>query len=287
MKTKKTYTLALLFIFAVSLMAQKREAINFTVKNPEKTFVGAVLEYKSINDDAHRFVNITVPEAIHISFSIPVKSQTIVPSYENMMKVVRESVIASGEIKMSEGFSFQLLEINSYEALFWYFGQTVNTETFFGIPKNAKPQKTSVVVNMTQTFFSISMDFPNKERLYDKDPEVIKRAEELVYVGTLSYGRKITSLVEAEIPYIDLKLAIEEALNPNKPLSAKNRSILANADIRMMAFGNPILPEANSDNPFATAMSYFNKPVTIDDFGVPLQFTAAYIKDNGVFNNEY
>lgn len=141
MKTKKTYTLALLFIFAVSLMAQKREATNFTVKNPEKTFVGAVLEYKTINDDVYRFVNITVPEAIRISFSIPVKPQTIVPSYENMMKVVRESVMANGNIKSQQSFSFQLKEIKSYEELFWYFGQTVNTETFFGITQNSKPKK--------------------------------------------------------------------------------------------------------------------------------------------------
>ena len=41
MKTKKTYTLAILFIFAVSLMAQKRGAINFTVKNPEKNICGS------------------------------------------------------------------------------------------------------------------------------------------------------------------------------------------------------------------------------------------------------
>lgn len=144
-----------------------------------------------------------------------------------------------------------------------------------------------MVVDITQAFFKIYMDFPDDGKLHDKDPEVTKRADELVYVGSLSFGRKVTVLVEAEIPFIDLKLAIEESLNVNKSLSAKNRTILANADIRIMTLGNPILPEVNSDNPFAAVMSYFNKPVTIDDFGVPLQFTASDIKDNSIFVSKY
>lgn len=287
MKTK-TIPIVLFLLFTLPSAAQKNEATNFAVKNPDKTFVGAVLEYKSVNADVHRFVNLTVPEPITISFSIPIKSKTIVPSYENMMKLVRESVIASGKIEANQSFSYQLQQINSYDLLMWYFGQTVNTETFFGIPLNAKPRKTTAIVGMTQTFFSIGMDFPDDGKLHDKDPEVTRKADQLVYIITLSFGRKVTAVVEADIPFSTLKTAIEEALGSDgKPISPKSSAVLANADIRIMTLGDAAIPELKPDNPFASVMEYFQKPVTAEDFGVPIQFTAAYIKGNSVFSNEY
>ncbi|MDO5664529.1 MAG: hemolysin [Bacteroidia bacterium] len=286
MKTK-IQIIIISLLCTLSLSAQNK-ATHITVKNPERAFVGAVLEYKSINTDEHRFVNVTVPEPITISFSIPIKSQTITPSYENMMKAVRESVMASGKIKSQQNFSFQLKEIKSYEELYWYFGQTINTSTFLGIPVNTKPQKIIAVVDLTQEYFSINMDFPDNGKLYDKDPQIAKQIDDLIYLGHLSFGRKVTVVVESEMPFFNLKSAIEEAItSEEKPISKRSYSILANADIRIMVLGNLSLPKQNPDNPFSAVISYFQKPVTIDDFGVPLRFSATYIKDNSVFENEY
>lgn len=286
MKTKISL-LTLSFLCLLPLAAQVAMH-GIAVKNPDKTCIGAVMEHKSINSDAHRFVNITAPEPIRIYFSLPVKDQTIITTYENMMKTIRESVVASGKIKAHHGFSFQLLEIKSYDRLSWFFGQTMSPQTFFGIPSNTKLLKTTVVVNMTQSFFSIGMDFPNDGKLYDKDPEITKRADELIYVATLFFGRKITAVVESIATFAELKAAIEESLNSQeKPISKKSRAILANADIRFMMLGATELPQHDPENPFAPAMAYFNKPVTIDDFGVPLGFHANYIKDNSAFDNEY
>lgn len=286
MKTR-IYFIALSLLCLLPLAAQVA-VHGIAVKNPDKTFIGAVMEHKSINSNTHRFVDIAVPEPIRIYFSLPVKQQTIVPTYENMMKTVRESVMASGKIKTNHGFSFQLLEIESYDRLSWFFGQTMDTETFLGISPNTKLQKTTVAVNMTQSFFSIGMDFPEDGKLYDKDPEITKRADELIYVSTLFFGRKITAVVESAATFTELKTAIEESLNSQgKPVSQKSRAVLANADIRFMTLGATELPEPDSENPFASVMAYFNKPVTMDDFGVPLGFHAAYIKDNSAFANEY
>ena len=286
MKTR-IYLIMLSLLCLLPLAAQVA-VHGIAVKNADKTFIGAVMEHKSINNNTHRFVDITVPEPIQIYFSLPIKQQTIIPTYENMMKTVRESVVASGKIKANHGFSFQLLQIQSYDRLSWFFGQTMDTETFFGISPNAKPQKTTVAVNMTQSFFSIGMDFPDDGKLYGDDPEITKRADELIYVGTLFFGRKITAVVESAATFAELKTAIEESLNSEgKPISKKSSAVLANADIRMMTLGATELPKPDSDNPFAAAIAYFHKPVTIDDFGVPLGFHANYIKDNSAFENEY
>lgn len=286
MKTK-IYLILLSLSCLLSLPAQV--AVNgIAIKNPDRTFIGAVIEHKSINYDAHRFVDVVVPQPIQIYFSLPIKQQTIIPTYENMMKTVRENVVASGKIKANYGFSFQLLEIQSYDRLSWFFGQTMNTETFFGIPPNTKLQNTTVAVSMTQSFFSIGMDFPDDGKLYGKDPEINKREDELIYVGTIFFGRKITALVESSATFAEVKTAIEESINSlGKPISKKSHAVLTNANIRIMVLGATELPQPDSGNPFACVMAYFNKPVTIDDFGVPMGFHASYIKDNSAFENKY
>lgn len=287
MKTK-ILLISLALTFAGSSMAQKREASSFSVKNPEKTFVGAPLDPKSINKENHQFVDIITPEPITLSFSIPVKSQTILPSYDNMMKVVRESVMTYGKIKSQQSFSYQLKEIKSYDDIFWHFGQTINTETFFGIPQNATPSKTTVIVDLTQVFFNVSMDIPDDGKLYDKDIEIAKRIEDLIYVASISFGRKATMIISSEMPYISLKSAIEEALaSDNNTLTAKSRAVLTNADIRIMVLGNPKITKQNINNPFTSVLEYFNRPVTMDDFGLPIKLTAFYFKDNSTYYNVY
>lgn len=287
MKTR-IFFISLLTFVALSVLAQKRQATDFSVKNPDKTFVGAVLEPKSINTDEHQFVNITIPDPITISFSLPIKSQTIEPTYDNMMKVIRENLTATEKIKSQQGFSYQLKEIKSYDELSLYFGQTINTETFFGIQQNRNPYKTMIALDLTQELFSVNMDLPDDGKLYKNDPEIIKRGNELLYVGSLSFGRKVTLLVSSSLAFADVKVAIEESLNSDgKPLSAKSRMILSNADMRIMAFGNPIFPVQDVNNPFAMIKDYFNRPVTKDDFGSVIRFSCAWIKDNSLFTNEY
>lgn len=287
MKTK-ILLIALAIIFTGSSTGTKREADSFSAKNPEKTFVGAPLDPKSINTDNHQFVNIITPEPITLSFSIPVKSQTILPSYDNMMRVVRESVMESGKIKSQQGFKYQLKEIKSYNDISMYFGQAISTEVFWGIPQNATPSKTTAIICLTQEFFSVNMDMPDDGKLYDKDPEITKRIEELVYVSSVSFGRKAMMIVSSEMPYVRLKSAIEEALaSDHKTLTSKSRGVLANADVRIMILGNPDLTVRNTDNPFASILEYFHRPVTIDDFGTPIQFTASYFKDNSMYCNKY
>lgn len=233
-------------------------------------------------------MNIITPEPITLSFSIPVKSQTILPSYDNMMRVVRESVMESGKIKSQQGFKYQLKEIKSYNDISMYFGQAISTEVFWGIPQNATPSKTTAIICLTQEFFSVNMDMPDDGKLYDKDPEITKRIEELVYVSSVSFGRKAMMIVSSEMPYVRLKSAIEEALaSDHKTLTSKSRGVLANADVRIMILGNPDLTARNTDNPFASILEYFHRPVTIDDFGTPIQFTASYFKDNSMYCNKY
>ncbi len=203
------------------------------------------------------------------------------------MKVIRESVIEKGEITSIAGFSYSSRDISSYDYLSLLFGQTTNLETFFGIPQNAKLNKTCVVVDIKKSFFDISMDYPDDGKLHGKDPEVIKRVDELIYVSSLIFGKRITMLVEADIPSSDLKGAIQEALESKANLSNRSKAILSNSNIKITVLGRLSLPESKNGNPLSAIMEYINKPVTIDDFGIPISFQGTYVKDGSVFENKF
>lgn len=288
MKTK-IFLVILFGLLASPLIGQKREASFFSAKNPQKTFVGAVLDPQSINTDDHLFVNISVPEPITLSFSLRVKPTIILPGYDNMIKAIKESVIGSGKLNSKQTLSYSIKKIKSYQELSWYFGQVMNPSTFWGIAESDKPSKTTIVVDITQEFFSVEMDFPNDGKLYEEDAEIEKRRDELIYVGSLSFGRKVTILLSSETPYANLKAAIEAALttNKSKPLSEVHRTTLSNAEIRIMALGNPTLSTQNAGDPFASIVEYFHRPVTTEDFGEIIKISASYLKDNSEFVNRY
>lgn len=290
MKIKTIIITALLFT-GLSLHAQtERKATDFVSKYPGKTFLGAVLEYKSINTEEYKFVKVE-PSPVTISFSLPVKSETIIPSYENLMNVVRDKVVRIGKIKSNHSFSFSLKELKSYDFLSLSFGQKIDTDLFFGISKDAKPRKTAVMVDMSQTYFSVDMDLPESGKIYDKNRnlEIVKREDELVYIGSVEFGRKVTVIVESPVSYGDLKQAIQEALSESKdkPMSKKSRSILARATVRVMVIGDEKLPDTHPDNVFGNIKDYFDRPVTVEDFGKPITFQASYVKDNSAFQNTF
>ena len=54
MKTKIKYIILLLLVIQTGYA---QEANKFTVKAPDKTFIGAILEPGSINSDAHQFLD--------------------------------------------------------------------------------------------------------------------------------------------------------------------------------------------------------------------------------------
>ena len=81
MKTKIKYIILLLLVIQTGYA---QEASKFTVKVPNKTFIGAILEPGSINSDTHQFLDVPL-NPITISYSLPMKSQEITPvSYTHL-----------------------------------------------------------------------------------------------------------------------------------------------------------------------------------------------------------
>ena len=172
MKTKIKYIILLLLVIQTGYA---QEASKFTVKVPNKTFIGAILEPGSINSDTHQFLDVPL-NPITISYSLPMKSQEITPGYDNMMKAIREGLQQNNILKPNYQFSSSIDEIKSYEELAIYFGQKINPSLFFGTSRQ-KQKKTIVVLSISQSFFSVDMDLP--ESLSD-DPTVLEQKDKLM-----------------------------------------------------------------------------------------------------------
>jgi hypothetical protein len=282
----KTVNILLLLLFVQYAYTQESEqqANSFATKNSTETFIGNILYAKSINNDAHQFLNVKL-HPITISFSSSLKSKEIIPSYDNMMEAIQDGLQGSDILKPNYDFSFSIKELKSFGALAIPFGQNINQDAYFAIPENKKLKKTVAVVNISQSYFTVDMDM--QESLTD-DPTVNELADELIYVNLIEFGRGAVVVVESASSYQELKGAIEDMLkNDPAQVSELSSSIIGNATIKCMTLGNEEVEITSIDNPFSDIINYMNQDVTANSFGTPISFSASHLKDSKMFVNTF
>ena len=117
MKTKIIYTIVFLMIAKLAYSQEEQySADKFVAKCPNEIFIGAILEANSINQDTYKFLKISM-NPINMGYTIPIKSQTITPSYNNMMKAIHEALKTNDVLKSNYSFSFVIKKIKSYQEL--------------------------------------------------------------------------------------------------------------------------------------------------------------------------
>lgn len=278
---------SIIYIAALIIGIQTVNAqVEIVSKQPDKVYIGGIIKASSLNKDKYEFVDIPT-KPITIIFSSPNlgKSMEIEPSYENMMKALRERMEGAGEITQLSSFKGSIQEIESYKQLDFLFGQNINKLTYFGIPENQKPKKTMAVMHMQSVYYYLGMDY------HEIDAKAIEgySEKELVYPISVGFGRKVIVLVESDYDYSDLKPAIEYMNNKakgDKNKDDKMEAIIANSIIRIMCLGKN-LENADPSNPLAEAMEYMNAKVNAEDFGIPIVFSLSDVKTNGVYKNEF
>lgn len=287
MKTKTTLLLLLILLGGVQYAHAQMESSLFMAKNPEQTFVGAIMEASSINKDTHRFVDAPLnPVAVSFSLPIAAPSQILTPSYDNMMDAVREKLEANHINKPNLSFSFAVNELQSPAEVASILGQNINTDFYFGIAQKTK--KTLACVHISQSLFSIDMDILDE---VCSDEKVLARGDELIIIGSVFFGRQALVMVESDYEYQEVRMAINELLSETKAFSTENisksKAILANSTVRVMLPGNETTEIIHPSNPLWDVMDYMNRGISAEDFGKPIKFSATLLKSRGVFVNEF
>lgn len=285
MKTK--IILFLLLILGVQYADAQIESSEFMVKNPEQTFVGAIMEASSINKDTHLFID-TPLNPVTVSYSLPITApaQILSPSYDNMMNAVREKLEANHINKPNLSFSFAVNELQSPAEIASILGQNINPGFYFGITQKTK--KTLACVYISQALFSIDMD------LFEdvcSDEKVLARGDELIIIGSVIFGRQALVMVESDYEYDEVRIAINELLGEKQTFStekiSKSKAILANSTIRVMLPGNETIEITDLSNPLSDVVAYINRGFSADDFGKPIKFNAVLLKSRGMFVNKF
>lgn len=285
MKTK--IILFLLLILGVQYADAQIESSEFMVKNPEQTFVGAIMEASSINKDTHLFID-TPLNPVTVSYSLPITApaQILSPSYDNMMNAVREKLEANHINKPNLSFSFVVNELQSPAEIASILGQNINPGFYFGITQKTK--KTLACVYISQALFSIDMD------LFEdvcSDEKVLARGDELIIIGSVIFGRQALVMVESDYEYDEVRMAINELLGEKQTFStekiSKSKVILANSTIRVMLPGNETIEITDLSNPLSDVVAYINRGISADDFGKPIKFNAVLLKSRGMFVNKF
>lgn len=282
----KKLTIYCLFLILGTNVYAQQGFDKFAAKKPGNTFIGALIEVDKINSDNHQFLDIP-QKSISISFNLPIKSREIIPSYNNMMDVV-QNIIKNGNIpKQNVSFSHIIREIKSYDELSVLFGQKINPTLLFGVPENKEPKPNVVAMNLEQELFSIYMDIEDLPVFNIDNPKIEK--DKLLYLNSVTFGRKAVVLIESNQSVGKIKEAINDVVQNYDALdkiTEVSHSVLANSLIRIMVTGNNTGLDTQADNALIDALLYFNREITVDDFGSPITFTAAWLKDNSVFVND-
>lgn len=289
MKTRIVTSFVLLLCTHLMYAQSKYTSTDFATKNPGQTYVGAVMKASSLNQESHQFLSLPLHPVI-ISFSNLMKSCEITPSYDNMMQAISSSLQESGTIKQISSLSYSFAEYSSYNELALFYRQKVDAAKLLGLPDTRKQRKTLVILNFELTLFTADMDLP--EALVS-DPKALEpfAGEELIYINSIGFGRRALMFVESDYPYADIKAAVDytikKAGSDDTAINEKHEAVFANSSVRVITPGNNVLGEDDPSKPLRNLVEYMTKAATVDDFGIPISFSASNLKDHGVFANEY
>ncbi|PRD57057.1 thiol-activated cytolysin family protein [Sphingobacterium gobiense] len=273
-------------LFSGLTVAQERSSV-FASKNPSMLYLGGVLKKNSLNQDEHNVLNL-IDDDITMSFDgASVRSVTLKAGKDNMYRSLEEafSKASSPVFQNNTSFSYNLQEIKQYSAVENDLGQTLNLREWFGISPEAKTPKTLLAVDIKRTAFTAYLDLP-PEGSFATDPEEIAKydPEDLIYVNSLSFGRRILMLVESNLDKNTVNTTLKNVLE-GEQLSDHDKAVLANCTFRTVVFGNEEIPI--SPAPFEQILDYIDEELTKDNYGMPISFSAACLTDNSVFENTY
>lgn len=285
----KYVTLLLCFCgvtFSMLTFGQDQKSTTITVKSPDELYLGAVMEQQSINSDSHHVLDI-ITDSIVVSFGgLNVKSKTIISGKTPLYRAIQEAL--QGKHSDNRRFSFDIKELGNYNDISLHFGQKIDLTNWFSIKETAAKPRTLLAINMEKIAFTVDMDMPAKgtfqinKALQDK-----YNLSDLIYINTLSFGRKAVIIVESGLDASIVKEALSAIFKGSK-LSDKEIGILANCNYRgVLIGGSKTVINLEGAPSLQQVIDFIDTNIDASDYGKPVAFTASYLNNNQIFSNSY
>ncbi|WP_179221532.1 thiol-activated cytolysin family protein [Sphingobacterium cellulitidis] len=247
-----------------------------------------MLNKADINQDEYNVLDL-IHDDITMSFvGPPVKSNTFKAGKDNMYQSINSAFSSSSNLVFSNNssFSYNLQELSQYKDIENYLGQTINLQEWFAISPDTQKPNTVLALDLKRTAFTVSLDLPSKSTFATDPNELTKyNREDLIYVNSLAFGRRIIILIESYLDKDTLQKSLKSLLESEK-LSENDEAILANCTFRTVVLGADELTFI-PQSPIKPILEYINKEFNSNNYGMPISFDAAYLKDNSIFENKF
>lgn len=274
----------------------------------DKSYVGRIapkrtLEDLSLGDFGAAEEGFSTPsDPLVLTITIPGYFFDEIPkgSYSNMCQAVRRAVHSPDfEGTQLEGFEYDYKSFTAYNELRVAFGANINVMNVFktsgsGVGSHIK-KKTGLFAHLVQKNLSVISDYPDDGNIFLDNSLYFRYRDSIpVYVSTVTFGRTAIIAIESDYSYDEVRLAFKASLalagaNANATLDSKSMTVLEHSDIHMIfsgGQGNHIAKVANKLSDFISFIKSGAK-FSKRDFGVPISFTANYVRNNGTCEVSY
>ncbi len=202
---------------------------------------------------------------------------------------------------------FNVIELHSESQLSTALGAGLNwpggPEIAASFDFSSTEQKTKILVNLTQAYYTIDEDAPTTPKDFF-DPSVtvddlkplIEEGSPPLYIQSITFGRRVIFSVETNSSATDIKAALEAtykgAVNVNAKVSAEHQKMLSSSSIRAFVIGGAGGEATGAISGFEGLISYIKNGgnYSKDSPGAPIAYKLAYL-DNEVtkmaFTTEY
>lgn len=256
-------------------------------------WIGNVLTKKSIQDLLYTPLSKKINPIIISSTLLDTESKTIIPSYSNFSRFVKDCLSATGDVRETE-MSVTIEQFTSYNELKMAFGTNLNTSGLFSSSHSSSHEKelkitkaTGLYVKFIQSSFSIIMDYPIEPLVSDISSEEMGK---YAYINSVTYGQMGILAIETNYTASDAEMYLRRIIKKifstsNNYYSQEEYFFLEGCSFKLYLVGG----NSSAVNTFAgyeEFLKYIHKArFSKENPGVPIYYTMANLKDNSLFKS--
>jgi len=282
-----------------------------TPTNRSNVYPGSVLKASSIATDefASLFGYERAPISVQLSFPSSLSYGTIsIPNLSNSRIFLRNAIMAPDFSGSSiQDFSQSISYFSKYQEVKLSFGYNVNEKRLFASTNSSFDYNSSatyyarkMTVSYTVKNFTYTMSDPVQGELIDMasiPPEVFNGVSP-VYINSVTYGRFGLLVIETNNTGAEVQSAFEKVVKKifkqtTESFTQQESAVFNSCRVTIYVLGSTLGESATQllINPNPESISSFLSEnvgtFTAQDPGVPIFFTAKYLKDNSQFKTVF